>query len=580
MKTASLALMLLLLTGVAFGQSVELEFRLYDVSAITEHRFHSYGARLGQQGSREYYEEMEEKEPSQFISVDALADYIRDTVEPNSWDSGGDVMGMEGGLLLVKSRPAVQKKIEEFLGRLAAGASQRIEFAVEVYELEDSRYPTLVADQVPKGAVQVESLSGEAWPGVTTAVQVTNRVRYVGDYDVEIAQSSNISDPRVMFAIEGVSVELIARPTIDGDRLVIDTIVQCGKFDRPFRELELGIDEENFGEPYRSPSPKNLGIIQLPVFHQFGAVSTVIVPANGTFTIPVVSDGKTLLLRVKTKMLGSKLPDSILSTDALCHRPELVYFGDHPEMEEEDAALMAPMLQRRGNDLPPFFPGPEELLDFIVQNVAPWYWEEDEAAVAISERHDVIVKASDDILQAVRKFVGDLERQKLRQVHFDVRVLSTTAKIEPGARDAFPEGTPLYAGTVSTLPGGRTSFQVGNTMNYLAEYDVEVAQEARISDPIIGQSFEGLIADLQPQLSFSGDQIITRMKLLLSHRRQGEVFESGARFLGPIDQISERRHQVDTTVTIPTGSVFVLDAGVNPQRPGERLLVAVKASVR
>ena len=67
MKTAILALMLLLLTGVAAAQSIELELRLYDVSTITEYRHHTYGTRLGHLGTFKYLEEMEEREPRQFL---------------------------------------------------------------------------------------------------------------------------------------------------------------------------------------------------------------------------------------------------------------------------------------------------------------------------------------------------------------------------------------------------------------------------------------------------------------------------------------------------------------------------------
>jgi hypothetical protein len=587
MKTAAFILGLLVIVGTAMGQNVELELRLYDVSAITEARAHTYGVRLGHRGTSGDYEEMEEREPTPFLEVDAVADYIRETVEPNSWDAGGDVMGMEGGILAVKNRPAVHDKIREFIAKLAAAASQRIGFSVEVYELDDARYPTLKRDVLPKSEPQtaamevrrIESASGEAWPGVSTAVQVTNRVRFVRDYDVEIAQGSNISDPVVDFGTEGTVLELIARPTIDGKRLLVDVIVQHGRFDRPFRELELGIDEEYFAEPYRSDLPKNLGIMQLPTFRHSGVVMTRIVPAGGTFTIPIVSGGRTLVFQVKTKLLGSTPPGNILYTGALCHRPEKVYFGDPVEGEEDELARIAPTLHR-GGDHSRFFTGTEELLDFIVQNVAPWYWEEGEASVGITERQDIHIKASDDITKAVRKFVMEFEAQQLRQVYFDLRVYSSGGAAALGPRDAFPAGTPVYAATVSTLPGRRASLQTGNTMNYLADYEVEVAQEARISDPIVAQSFEGMVADIQPRLTPDEQGVITKLKLLIAQRKHGEPFDSGTRFLGPLDRIEEHRAEIDTTVTIPTGKVFLLDAGANPAKPGERLLVAVRASRR
>ncbi len=588
MKTAAFVLVLLLLVGTAAGQGVELELKLYDVSTITEKRVHTHGVFLGHRSSGGFGfgfgEEIEKPAPGGFLEVDAIADIIRETVEPASWDSGGDVMGMEGGILAVKNRPAVHAMVRKMIADLAAAASQRIGFSVEVYELGSDKYPDHLPD--PKlealkvAGVLIGSASGEAWPGISTAVQVTNRVRFVRDYDVEIAQGSNISDPIVDFGLEGIVLELLARPTLDGNRLLIDAIVQQGRFDRPFREVELGIDEEYFAEPYRSEVSKNLGIIEMPVFHHSGVALTRMVPAGGTFTIPIISEGRTLLFLVKTKLLGSKQPENILQTGALCYRPRDAFFGEHPERDYADRARMAPMLRRSARALPRLFPGPEELFDFVVQNVAPWYWEEEGAWMNITERQDIFIKASDDILKAVREFIVKLETEQLRQIYFDLRVYSSKATINLGPQDAFPEGTPVYAASVSALPGRRVSLQTGNTMNYLADYDVEVAQEARISDPIIGQSFEGLLADLKPRFTPDGESVVTKLHLLLSHRQHGNPYDSGTRFLGPVDRIEENRSVIDLTVTIPVGKVFLLDAGVNPRKKGERLLVAVKASRR
>ena len=43
-----------------------------------------------------------------------------------------------------------------------------------------------------------------------------------------------------------------------------------------------------------------------------------------------------------------------------------------------------------------------------------------------------------------------------------------------------------------------------STQSFLGDCDVEVAQEARISDPIIGQAFEGLLVSLLPHASRAG----------------------------------------------------------------------------
>ena len=75
-----------------------------------------------------------------------------------------------------------------------------------------------------------------------------------------------------------------------------------------------------------------------------------------------------------------------------------------------------------------------------------------------------------------------------------------------------------WAGSVPTLLGVKACLMAGNTKNIIADYDVEVAQESRISDPIIGQSFEGFVANLTPLLSADRTRVRLTMEALLAGR--------------------------------------------------------------
>ena len=111
---------------------------------------------------------------------------------------------------------------------------------------------------------------------------------------------------------------------------------------------------------------------------------------------------------------------------------------------------------------------------------------------------------------------------------------------------------------------------------YLAEYDVEVAQEARIGDPIVGRSFEGIMLNATPRRSLDGKTVAIELDLMLADRTLAEEpFDTGAQFHSPIDKVQEHRAMVNTTVHVPVGGTTVLDAGMDPNAPERRWAVQI-----
>jgi hypothetical protein len=401
----------------------------------------------------------------------------------------------------------------------------------------------------------------------------------VKDYEVEIAQGSQISHPVVEAAREGTVLELVARPTVSGSRLLVEATVQHGKFERPFRELDWGLDEEYFASPFRSEDMQPNGRLQLPTFRHTQAVTSRLVRAGGTFTIPVASNGRLLLFVVKTRLSGGKASPNIMDVGAISHRTQETYIGGVRDESEDYPTILAPRL-RRYEALPSrLFSGSEELIDLITYSVAPWYWEE-EGQIGIFENNNLYVTAGDDVLKAVRGFIEAREADLLKTIDLDLRIYSVPAGTASGPQDDFPAGQPQFAASLAALAGHPAALMSGSTTNYLATYEVEVAQESRISKPIVGQSFAGLLASLTPVLTPDGSEIHVTASILLSSEKLTGQFSPQARFLGPIDVIEGGKATLDATLTIPDGKVTVQDLGLDPKAPGRKLVLAIRGKSR
>ena len=578
MKAFLMVLGLFATFGVVAAQEEPYTLRTFDVSSLTVPHRSRIGPRLGPWNPHFPGEEEPEYEPRAFLEGDAIADIIRDTITLAVWDEGGDVMYRQGGRLIVKAPRSTLGRIEDLIAEMDSQASRRIHFSVEVRDLPAADYAkyALSTGTRPGAAGLRESVSGESYPGAYAAAKVTNRVRYVADYDVEIAQGAMLSDPVVLAAEEGLVLDLRAHPTMDGSRLIVETYLQSGDIEQPMPEATLAVDEEYFAEGFRSDTRRQNGTMQLPRFDGADAFSTRIIKPGERFEVPLVIGDRMRLFSITAKLLGGDGSPRVLDVGALAHRPTTHSIGYSGE-EEGYRVLMAPRLIRSEGERAN---GPEEIMDLIVQNTSPEYWEEAGAIGVMGSQ--LFVHAEPVVLSGVRRFYAGLERDFLAQVKLDLRVYSVTGRLPAGEQAGFtlPEGSRLeYAGAVATLPRRRACFRAGNTQNFIADYDVEVAQEARIADPIIGQSFEGIVANLRPTLTPGKRRILLEYELLIARRTSTEVFDPRTQYLGPIDTLNEKRTVLNSTAEFAPDSVYVIDAGPDVKDPNRRLCVVIRAKV-
>ncbi len=80
----------------------------------------------------------EDNEPIKPYEGDALADLIRDTIDPEVWDEGGDVTFREGGILVVKAPVETHKAVQNLLNGLRASGGLTVQIETRFITVQDS----------------------------------------------------------------------------------------------------------------------------------------------------------------------------------------------------------------------------------------------------------------------------------------------------------------------------------------------------------------------------------------------------------------------------------------------------------
>jgi len=281
-------------------------------------------------------------------------------------------------------------------------------------------------------------------------------------------------------------------------------------------------------------------------------------------------------LRLKTRLPSPRGAVPVIDLGALAREPMPVVFGKL--MDRDMPKWFAPRVRYvPGSEPRPCYDHSEEVLDEIRSRVSPSFWEE-RGAIEILGKHRIYVQADERRLTEVRSFLQDLERQAVRPVVVDIHVWSKPGRVETGLVRAFSRdgGRLVAASTLPTVMGRTASLMAGSTANFIADYDVEVAQEARIADPHVGQSFDGLVVNVRPTPAVDKRTVSLGVQMLLARRTfANRTFETGAKFLGPIDHVRQDRTVVDTRVQIPAGGTYIIDMGGDPEQSDRRLFAEI-----
>jgi len=517
-------------------------------------------------------EEEDADEPAAYLPADALVELLLTSV-PGPWeDDDRTVVGVEGEKLVVRADAATQAAVERFLGRLWNDAMVRV--ALEGRHLVfDATSRARLAEQglldvlasgrvgsrsvaaLVEAATASSAAAATVRPGQRGTLGRVESTTYVRDYDVEIAQDSAVGDPVVDALASGWLLDVRPYRLQDGS-LLLEVLGQAVEPERPLRREALEV------EP--------LGTVDLPACRALrfagnarivsgGAVAWTAAPAGEGGPLEVVLLSARLVGEAPARETPRRYDVAALAAMPfgwrLTHEPPFV------QGALDAGALNPPRFVRIEPEHP--VAAPEELLEEILERTGPDLWERDGAWMTSVDRallasHDEAVL--DDVGEILREREGALDARRLR-----VRLLAVAAD----------ETVEVLADAGLDCPLDLSvAWLCGVERAYVADWDVEVAQEARAGDPQIGTAFGGLA--LEARLEPARQAGAFALGVALSYTDLDPVMETRRlhnECTGAVDVPRLTRRDVQQQIVLLTGATQRLDAGTLDD--GRRLVVEV-----
>ena len=368
--------------------------------------------------------------------------------------------------------------------------------------------------------------------GRSATVSAGKRRHLVLDYDMEIAQGSLILDPIMGDFFEGLEATVRAAPCAGG--LLVGLMARRGARvgDTPNKQLDMGamLGNEN-----------GVHFENLPVSVQSPAT------ANRSCGLSaVLSTGKALVVTTRGgESSGTELMILHQTGGALSAWSEYE-LGDGASLVFADpACVMAPRLLASGTGLlaggSPVTPvlGAEPRLIVGFESLGAGLVKDVLARQGRMGRVDDVGPWLVTWPEADRRGGGNAVGWSDAQHEIFESMQASVIQYEVDLRLQTPEGG---AGPVVRLPirdGTSASVVLGLERLMVRDYDVEVAQFAAGSDPMVGVAFEGLALWLQASGSSSG-QLQLKVRGAVSYAGDGEAALVQTPFVSYLDQSDER----------------------------------------
>jgi len=225
-----------------------------------------------------------------------------------------------------------------------------------------------------------------------------------------------------------------------------------------------------------------------------------------------------------------------------------------------------------------FFANIDELIDLIYNNVAPEAWDNGLARISSSGPNGIVVIGEPAVHEGVAAYLGELRRSVGRTVTMEIRLIS----VDPGQKLLIrpnsgtlgfsrEDGLKLLelaelgqgyhlvrSARITGYNGQMVSCFRGAQQSFLQDWDVEVAQEASISDPIVNIAQTGLAFDIRPIVR-SEELIIVDLRAQISTWR--EPLRTAVTPSGPVQAPNLAYSRLSTTLTVRNGGFALAGSG-------------------
>ena len=236
-----------------------------------------------------------------------------------------------------------------------------------------------------------------------------------------------------------------------------------------------------------------------------------------------------------------------------------------------------------GREGPSFF-GPDELAD-LVRSLAPTAVWDAGGDIEVSSRV-LIVAAPPEVHRRVQALLRELRADLGRLVTVEVRVLrarslpagpltaEATEKLLERLEAGEDEGV-LASAEVTGYTGQALAVFDGTQTAFVQDYDLEVAEEATIHDPIVGVARHGLVANVRALPRGDAGTMLLDIRADVSlPRPEGAAIETVA---GPVGRVEQELLEVRATVNLPDGGSIVLGGTSAGSLHGARAALLVRA---
>lgn len=319
------------------------------------------------------------------------------------------------------------------------------------------------------------SAQAHADPARTLVLADAVERQVVADYSVEIAQASSIGDPILAILRTGASAELCLTPMPDGRTAVLETVTRVA---RPLDEAQIDLGHEGFGRADRCAVA-------------FDEVAACVRIGNGraSETTWTGRDGARMVLRVEASWKLPPPPGDPAIVVSPLFRSAFMGFvhvrgTDLPNQEEVDA----------WSALPERTTTADEIVATAFRD--PLY------VLSVKSREFVMALPSAAPLTSSQQFetMCDAAESRMKAARVECLAVNVPAGAAVSLDAPLPPGAFTVAAFSGTATLGLPLCSTGGTeRRFLADWDVEVAQSARIPDPLFASAVSGHFLDLTPR---------------------------------------------------------------------------------
>ncbi len=496
--------------------------------------------------------------------ADALVDLLR-AMNPEEWEYAGRELNLgDDGRLLVQAPAALQESTARFLAWMEREIGRSTDLIVDVVTLpagaSGAPIPAIVTaaevERHVQGAVAHRRYALTSTAGGTARIRDERAVRIVVDYDVEIAESTNMFDPVVVEQRLGLRLFATAAPGPNGLWLAL----VCSE-----TEAIGGIEERELRYDALVSAKERLSMLSAPRARQdLPFVNRSL--ALSTF----LPDGKALALQTEVAAGGGRGPRVVF---VRAERPAPTILTSLPREVFGAASTPGLMLLEHGSVAPPGI----ELESSSDSGGLPgdlgsrfgsglWLLA---ARIVRGDTDAVLDRLNSDgppsrevelwdswaLLRTAPRAGGDSRAGELPDAAELLGLLVPTPRTAT-VNLALRHGAGGRAIARCTLPiraGAPSAAVLGDERLVLADFDVEVACGSSVADPVIASVFQGLVVRLDARATADGGLSIEIDARASTPRGPQREFALGTPLLGAIDGQDADRLEDRRRLVLPKG---------------------------